>query len=99
MRKFTQGELIQLVAIIFVTIYLTLQSLLQSKQALEQMFSHEEWLTSAWANKTKGKTMKNIIFRKKKKVSWVGVIYAIKITRLPIGVLGLVDYDCYGIYL
>ena len=91
MRSFTNRELIRPASTRFVTAYLTLKSILQSRQPLQSMFTSEKWASSAWANKSEGKEIRKIIL--KDKSFWPSVVYAIKTTKPLVVVLRMVDSE------
>ncbi|PON53148.1 Ribonuclease H-like domain containing protein, partial [Trema orientale] len=91
MRKFTKREIIRPAVTRFATTFLTLQSMHQVRQPLEAMFTSEEWIGCAFANKSEGKAVRKIIL--KDKTFWPSVVYAIKTTKPLVEVLRLVDAE------
>lgn len=91
MRKFTKREILRPAATRFATAFLTLQSMYQVRQPLEAIFTSEEWISCAFANKSEGKAVRKIVL--KDKSFWPSVIYAIKTTKSLVEVLRLVDAE------
>jgi len=63
MRKFCTKELIRPAPTRFATAYLTLQSMFEMKQGLEQMFTSKEWEGCTLSKKSEGREIKRIILR------------------------------------
>ena len=59
------------------------------KQPLQMLFVSQEWSSSAWAKKSKGKAVKKIIMNDH--TFWPHVIYCLKSTKPLVQVLRLVD--------
>ncbi|XP_026452111.1 uncharacterized protein LOC113352516 [Papaver somniferum] len=89
MRSFTKRELIRPGDTRFATENLTLESLLESKASLEEMFTSNKWKSCSWENSSEGKAMKNIIIRDAN--FWSGLVYSLKATKPLVGVLRIVD--------
>ncbi|PIA30425.1 hypothetical protein AQUCO_05600109v1 [Aquilegia coerulea] len=90
-RKFSRRELICPTATRFATAYLSLQSILQSKKALERMFASRRWGNSLWGNKPEGKAMKKIVMKDNN--FWSSLVYALKTTKPLVSVLRRVDSE------
>ncbi|XP_026398853.1 uncharacterized protein LOC113294690 [Papaver somniferum] len=91
MRSFTKRGLIRPGDTRFATANLTLQSLLQNKQALEEMFTYNKWKNCEWLSKSDGKDVKKIILRDQ--TFWPGLVYSLKEMKPLVGVLRLVDAE------
>ncbi|KAL4562045.1 hypothetical protein LXL04_034234 [Taraxacum kok-saghyz] len=57
-RKYLKKDLLRPAATRFATAYLTIQSMYDVKQPLQQMFVSNEWTNYAWAKKADGKAIK-----------------------------------------
>ncbi|KAG8391077.1 hypothetical protein BUALT_Bualt01G0150300 [Buddleja alternifolia] len=92
MRKFTKnGELLRPAVTRFATAYLTLQSIHKQKQALQSMFSSQEWQTCAWVKKPEGmKAQGTILFDR---FFWGHVKYCIQSVIPLVSVLREVDSE------
>ena len=88
-RKHLTKDLLRPAATRFATAFLTIQSVYESKDALQQMFVSNEWRTCAWAKKDDGKAIRKIIMDEHN--FWPGVVYAMKTTMPLVEVLRLVD--------
>ncbi|KAI3675421.1 hypothetical protein L1987_85011 [Smallanthus sonchifolius] len=88
-RKTLKKDLLRPAATRFATAFLTIQSIYESKEALQQMFVSTEWNTCAWAKKADGKEIKKIIMDERS--FWPSVDYSIKTTMPLVEVLRLVD--------
>lgn len=88
-RKIAKKDLIRPAATRFATATLTLESMLELKQALQTMFVSREWSSCAWAKKPEGKEVKKIVMDDRN--FWPGVVYCIKTTQPLVEVLRIVD--------
>jgi hypothetical protein len=88
-RKMLKKDLLRPAATRFATAFLTIQSIYESKEALQQMFISSEWSTCNWAKKADGKEIKKIIMDERS--FWPSVVYCIKTTQPLVEVLRLVD--------
>ncbi|XP_057803146.1 uncharacterized protein LOC131018440 [Salvia miltiorrhiza] len=88
-RKFAKKDLLRPAATQFATAYLTLESMYELKQPLEQMFVSRDWIGCAWAKKDEGKAVRKIIMSDNS--FWASVVYSIKTTKPLVDVLRVVD--------
>ncbi|KAK9053403.1 hypothetical protein SSX86_030037 [Deinandra increscens subsp. villosa] len=88
-RKMLKKDLLRPATTRFATAFLTIQSVYESKEALQQMFISSEWSTCAWAKRADGKEVKKIIMDERN--FWPSVVYCIKTTMPLVEVLRLVD--------
>ncbi|KAK3188499.1 hypothetical protein Dsin_028060 [Dipteronia sinensis] len=79
MKEHTKCEIIRPATTRFATAFLTLQSIYQSKDALEMMFVSDKWKSSTYFKKKEGKEIKHIVLQDK--YFWPSVVYAIKTTQ------------------
>ncbi|XP_052624969.1 uncharacterized protein LOC128132437 [Lactuca sativa] len=88
-RKFAKKDLLRPAATRFATAFLTLQSMYELKQPLQQMFVSTEWSNCAWAKKSDGIAVKKIVMDEV--YFWPSVVYSMKTTKPLVHVLRLVD--------
>ncbi|KAL4568325.1 hypothetical protein LXL04_023934 [Taraxacum kok-saghyz] len=88
-RKFLGKDLLRPAATRFATAFLTIQSIGDLKEPLQQMFVSSEWSSSAWGKKEDGRAIKKIIMDER--VFWPSVVNSIKTTKPLVEVLRLVD--------
>ncbi|XP_052621725.1 uncharacterized protein LOC111887896 [Lactuca sativa] len=88
-RKILKKDLLRPAATRFATAFLTIQSIYESKQNLQQMFVSNEWGASSWAKKPDGREIKKIIMDERN--FWPSVVYSMKTTMPLVQVLRLVD--------
>ncbi|MFS8020281.1 putative ribonuclease H-like superfamily [Helianthus anomalus] len=88
-RKILGKDLLRPAATRFATAFLTIQSLYDSKDALQQMFVSNDWKNCAWAKKDDGKNVKKIIMDER--TFWPSVVYTLQTTSPLVEVLRIVD--------
>ncbi|KAL4574601.1 hypothetical protein LXL04_021435 [Taraxacum kok-saghyz] len=88
-RKFLGKYLLRPASTRFATAFLTIQSIGDLKEPLQQMFVSSEWSSSAWGKKEDGRAIKKIIMDER--VFWPSVVNSIKTTKPLVEVLRLVD--------
>ncbi|MFS7995502.1 putative HAT dimerization domain, ribonuclease H-like superfamily [Helianthus anomalus] len=88
-QKFLKKDLLRPAATRFATAFLTLESVYELKEPLQQMFFSSEWNGSAWAKKRDGIEVKKIIIDEK--IFWPSVVYSLKTTKPLVEVLRVVD--------
>ncbi|XP_021979333.1 uncharacterized protein LOC110875443 [Helianthus annuus] len=88
-RKILGKDLLRPAATRFATNFLTIQSLYDSKDALQQMFVSNDWKNCAWATKDDGKNVKIIIMDVRS--FWPSVVYTLQTTSPLVEVLRIVD--------
>lgn len=91
-RKHSKGrELARPAVTRFATAYLTLQCIMQQKNALRSTFASEDWATSNYASKNDGKQVMNIVLSDAR--FWKSIQYCLKCVSPLVKVLRLVDGD------
>ncbi|XP_022031007.1 uncharacterized protein LOC110931946 [Helianthus annuus] len=88
-RKILGKDLLRPATTRFATAFLTIQSLYDSKDALQQMFVSNDWKNCAWAKKDDGKNVKKIIMDER--TFWPSVVYTLQTTSPLVEVLRIVD--------
>lgn len=91
MRSLTKRELVRPAVTRFATANLTLESLLKSRQELEEMFVSRKWVNSKWGRSKEGKGIRKIVLHDKD--FWPSVSYSLMVTKPLVKVLRLVDSE------
>ncbi|XP_027342020.1 uncharacterized protein LOC113854897 [Abrus precatorius] len=91
-RKHSKGrELARPAVTKFATAYLTLNCIMQQKNALKSMFASEEFASSSYANRVEAKQVMSIVLSDDK--FWKSIKYCLKCVIPLVKVLRLVDGD------
>lgn len=88
-RKYLKKDLLRPAATRFTTTFLTIQSMYELSEPLQQMFVSTEWGSCNWAKKADGKEIKKIIMDERS--FWPSVVYSLKTTKPLVEVLRIVD--------
>ncbi|CAH1445099.1 unnamed protein product [Lactuca virosa] len=86
---FAKKDLLRPAATRFATAFLTLESMYELKQPLQQMFVSTEWSNCAWAKNSDGIVFKKIVMDEV--YFWPSVVYSMKTTKPMVHVLRLVN--------